>query len=64
MIKNSREIPMRDLKFDELQQVYGAGGRGRGPACGSRGTGSHKSKSHKSKSHKSKSHKSKKHRCR
>jgi len=55
---------MRDLKFDELQQVYGAGGRGRGPACGSRGTGSHKSKSHKSKSHKSKSHKSKKHRCR
>ena len=47
---------MRDLNYNELEQVYGAGSKGRGgKACGGNsGTGSHKkSKSkNKSKSHK------------
>jgi hypothetical protein len=56
---------MRDLKTEELGQVYGAGGRGRsGGGCGSGGSKSHHSKSHKSKSCKSKSKKSKKSRGR
>ncbi|MGN6820699.1 MAG: hypothetical protein ACTHJR_18740 [Sphingomonas sp.] len=55
---------MRDLRFDELNHVYGAGGRGcyTPPSCGGgNGSKSKKSKSHKSKSHKSKSNKSKSH---
>ena len=51
---------MRDLNIEELDQVYGAGGRGRsgGDSCG-KGSRSRKSKSKKSKSkcsRKSKSH--------
>jgi hypothetical protein len=56
---NQGVISMRDLRIDELDQVYGAGGK-----CGSKGrSGSPKSKSHKSRSNKSRSHKSGSH-CR
>jgi hypothetical protein len=61
-VATSRGVyPMRDLKIEELGQVYGAGGGGcRGGGSGGGGSKSHRSNSHKSKSHKSKSHKSKK----
>jgi hypothetical protein len=57
---HQRGVPsMRDLKTEELGQVYGAGGKGRnGGGCGSGGSKSRKSKSRKSKSCKSKSKKS------
>jgi len=52
---------MRDLKIDELPQVYGAGSPGRSSHSGSHcGTGSHRSKKTKSSKH-SKKTKSSKH---
>ena len=51
---------MRDLNLDELDQVYGAGGKSRCCYCAcDGGSKSKKSKSKKSKSKKSKSKKSK-----
>jgi hypothetical protein len=60
---------MRDLNIDELEQVYGAGSRGRSgcgdsptpPSCGSK---SKKSKSKKSKTKKGKKSKKKSLKCR
>jgi hypothetical protein len=55
---------MRDLKIDEVEQVYGAGGWGRpSKSCHSRGS-THKKSSHKKSSHKRSSHKRSSKKCR
>jgi hypothetical protein len=51
----ARRDEMRDLRIDEVGQVYGAGGKGRkGGSCGGGGSKSRKSNSCKSKKSKSK----------
>ena len=48
---------MRDLKIDELPQVYGAGSWSSPKSCGGHGGSTHKKSTHKKSTHKKSTHK-------
>lgn len=56
---------MRDLKIDELPQVYGAGSWSSPKSCGGHGGSTHKKSTHKKSTHKKSTHNksTKRHSC-